>query len=46
MGMSDGVSYGQQVQVYEEAGATREQSEAFVRSAVEHLCPEHAAMLP
>ena len=48
MGLSDGVSFGQQVQVYTESEAkpTRQQAEAFIRSAVRNFCPEPATRLP
>jgi hypothetical protein len=47
-GLSDGVSYGQQVQAFVESDAkpTQAQAEALVRSAVANLCPEYQAMLP
>lgn len=47
-GFQAGLGFGQQVQAYEEAdaGASREQAEAFVRNAVTNLCPEHSTRLP
>jgi hypothetical protein len=47
-GLTDGVSYGQQVTAFVESAAhpNREQAETLVRSAVRNLCPERSGMLP